>query len=62
VVSPEKYEGEPGSRPHTGAPPFAFRGRLGDHLIVASALTDGLELAPLNTRHYPVFSDVPCPF
>jgi hypothetical protein len=23
---------------------------LGDHLIVASALTEGLELAPLNTR------------
>ena len=33
---------------------------LGDHLIVASALTEGLELAPLNTRHYPVFSDLPC--
>jgi predicted nucleic acid-binding protein len=32
---------------------------LGDHLIVASALTEGLELAPLNTRHYPVFSDLP---
>jgi predicted nucleic acid-binding protein len=35
---------------------------LGGHLIVASALTEGLELAPLNTRHYPVFSDLPCPF
>jgi predicted nucleic acid-binding protein len=32
---------------------------LGDHLIVASALTEGLELAPLNTRHYRVFSDLP---
>ena len=24
----------------------------------AAALTEGLELAPLNTRHYPVFSDL----
>jgi predicted nucleic acid-binding protein len=32
---------------------------LGDHLIVASALTEGPELAPLNTRHYRVFSDLP---
>jgi predicted nucleic acid-binding protein len=59
VVSPENYEGEPGSRliqeyrrSHSGI-------GLGDHLIVASALTEGLELAPLNTRHYPVFSDLP---
>jgi hypothetical protein len=28
---------------------------LGEHLIVATALTEGLELAPLNVRHYPCF-------
>jgi hypothetical protein len=35
---------------------------LGNHLIVATALTEGLEFAPLNIRHYPVFSGLPCPF
>jgi predicted nucleic acid-binding protein len=62
VISPENYEGEPGSRPqqeyrrsHSGI-------GLGDHLIVASALTEGQELATTDTRHYPVFSGLPCLF
>lgn len=36
-------------------PPCAFRIGLGDHLIVASALTEGLELATLNTATTPCF-------
>jgi hypothetical protein len=28
---------------------------LGDYLIAATALTEGLELATLNIRHYPMF-------
>jgi predicted nucleic acid-binding protein len=28
---------------------------LGDYLIAATALTEGLELATLNLRHYPMF-------
>jgi predicted nucleic acid-binding protein len=28
---------------------------LGDYLIAATALTEGLELASLNIRHYPMF-------
>ena len=29
---------------------------LGDYLIAATALTEGLELATLNVRHFPMFS------
>ena len=35
---------------------------LGDYLIAATALTEGLELATLNTRHYPMFPELACPF
>jgi predicted nucleic acid-binding protein len=28
---------------------------LGDYLIAATVLTEGLELATLNVRHYPMF-------
>ena len=29
---------------------------LGDYLIAATALTEGLDLATLNTKHYPMFA------
>ena len=35
---------------------------LGDYLIAATALTEGLELATLNIRHYPMFPDIKRPF
>jgi predicted nucleic acid-binding protein len=35
---------------------------LGDYLIAATALTEGLELATLNLRHYPMFPGLACPF
>lgn len=35
---------------------------LGDYLIAATALTEGLELATLNIRHYPMFSDLARPY
>lgn len=35
---------------------------LGDYLIAATALTEGLELATLNVRHYPMFPGLACPF
>ena len=35
---------------------------LGDYLIAATALTEGLELATLNTRHYPMFPELARPF
>jgi predicted nucleic acid-binding protein len=35
---------------------------LGDYLIAATALTEGLELATLNVRHYPMLADLARPF
>jgi predicted nucleic acid-binding protein len=35
---------------------------LGDYLIAATALTEGLELASLNIRHYPMFEGLARPF
>ena len=35
---------------------------LGDYLIAATALTEGLELATLNIRHYPMFDGLARPF
>ena len=35
---------------------------LGDYLIAATALTEGLELATLNIRHYPMFPELDRPF
>ena len=35
---------------------------LGDYLIAATALTQGLELATLNVRHYPMFPELTRPF
>jgi predicted nucleic acid-binding protein len=42
-------------RSHTGI-------GLGDYLIAATALTEGLELATLNVRHYPMFPGLARPF
>lgn len=35
---------------------------LGDYLIAATAEIDGLELATLNVRHFPMFPDLRAPF
>lgn len=35
---------------------------LGDYLIAATTLTEGLELATLNVRHYPMLADLAPPF
>lgn len=35
---------------------------LGDYLIAATALTEGLDLATLNVRHYPMFPELARPF
>jgi predicted nucleic acid-binding protein len=35
---------------------------LGDCLIAATALTEGLELATLNVRHFPMFPELARPF
>ena len=35
---------------------------LGDYLIAATALTEGLELATLNIRRYPMFDGLARPF
>lgn len=35
---------------------------LGDYLIAATALTEGLELATLNIRHYPMLPELARPF
>lgn len=35
---------------------------LGDYLIAATALTEGLEIATLNTRHFPMFPGLAPPF
>ena len=35
---------------------------LGDYLIAATALSEGLELATLNVRHYPMFQKLARPF
>ena len=35
---------------------------LGDYLIAATAITEGLELATLNIRHFPMFDDIRTPF
>jgi predicted nucleic acid-binding protein len=35
---------------------------LGDYLIAATALTEGLELATLNIRHFPMFPGLARPF
>ena len=35
---------------------------LGDYLIAATALTEGLELATLNVRHYPMITELARPF
>jgi hypothetical protein len=35
---------------------------LGDYLIAATALTEGLELATLNIRHFPMFPELARPF
>ncbi len=35
---------------------------LGDYLIAATALTEGLELATLNVRHFPMFPSLNRPF
>ena len=42
-------------RSHTGI-------GLGDYLIAATALAEGLELATLNTRHFPMFPELARPF
>jgi predicted nucleic acid-binding protein len=42
-------------RSHTGI-------GLGDYLIAATALTEGLELATLNISHYPMFDGLTRPF
>ena len=42
-------------RSHTGI-------GLGDYLIAATALTEGLELATLKVRHYPMFPELARPF
>ena len=43
-------------------PPVPCRDRSGDCLIAATALTEGLELATLNIRHYPMFDGLARPF
>ncbi len=35
---------------------------LGDYLLAATALTEGLELATLNLRHFPMFPGLARPF
>jgi predicted nucleic acid-binding protein len=35
---------------------------LGDYLIAATALSEGLEIATLNIRHYPMFPGLARPF
>lgn len=35
---------------------------LGDYLIAATALTEGLEIATLKVRHYPMFPELARPF
>lgn len=35
---------------------------LGDYLIAATALTEGLEIVTLNIRHYPMFPELARPF
>lgn len=35
---------------------------LGDYLIAATAHTEGLELATLNVKHFPMFPDLSAPF
>lgn len=35
---------------------------LGDYLIAAAADVNGLELATLNTRHFPMFPSLEAPF
>lgn len=35
---------------------------LGDYLIAATAATEGLQLATLNVRHFPMFADLRAPF
>ncbi len=35
---------------------------LGDYLIAATAEVNGLDLATLNTRHFPMFPDLAAPF
>jgi predicted nucleic acid-binding protein len=42
-------------RSHTGI-------GLGDYLTAATALTQGLEIATLNIRHYPMFAELARPF
>ena len=42
-------------RSHSGIGP-------GDYLIAATALTEGLELATLNVRHFPAFPELARPF
>ena len=45
----------------------AYRGShqgigLGDHLIAATAEVEGLDLATLNVRYFPMISDLEAPF
>ncbi len=35
---------------------------LGDYLIAATAVTEGVQLATLNLRHIPMFADLQAPF
>lgn len=35
---------------------------LGDYLVAATAATQGLQLATLNVRHFPMFADLEAPF
>jgi predicted nucleic acid-binding protein len=35
---------------------------LGDYLVAATADVEGLELATLNVRHFPMFPGLPAPF
>lgn len=35
---------------------------LGDYLVAATAMTEGLELATLNVRHFPMFAGLRSPF
>jgi predicted nucleic acid-binding protein len=51
-----------GSEPHARVPPAHSGIGLGDYLIAATALTEGLELATLNVRRYPMLPGLARPF
>lgn len=35
---------------------------LGDYLIAGTAMVEGLDLATLNVRHFPMFPEIQAPF